>query len=206
MHPYYVEVAMFLGTQLNDEARHIDVFLKRARAAGGGLGISTAITSRSLHSLLMPEDFTEASFLLSVLGEGTFLDLLRFIEEHAPDEVTAEIVRRARADETRHVHFGVAHIRHALAHDPTLFGRLEAAVRRRATTLHGIGSVPAPVQDSLTVLAARGTQPREISRGHEAFRQLLEDMHASRVKRLQSAGFTREQAETLSGLHTPNFM
>ena len=206
IHPLYVEVAMFLGTQLNDEARHLDVFLKRARAGGGGLGISTAITSRSLRSLLVPEDFTESSFLLSVLGEGTFLDLLRFIEEHAPDEATAEIAKRARVDETRHVHFGVAHVRHALAHDPGLFVRLEAAVRRRAATLHGIESVPAPIQDSLTVLAARGALPREISKGHQAFQQLLEDMHASRVKRLQSAGFTREQAETLSGLHTSNFM
>ncbi|HWC77428.1 MAG TPA: hypothetical protein VG778_08195, partial [Blastocatellia bacterium] len=30
IHPAYAEVAMFLATQLNDEARHIDVFLKRA--------------------------------------------------------------------------------------------------------------------------------------------------------------------------------
>jgi TusA-related sulfurtransferase len=206
IHPAFVEVAMFLATQLNDEARHIDVFLKRARTSGGGVGISTATTSRSLHSLLLPEDFTEASFLLSVLGEGTFLDLLRFVEEHAPDEATAELSRRARADETRHVHFGVAHVRHALAHDSGLFGRLEAAVRRRASIMKSAEGVPGPIQDALTVLAARGTEPRAVARGHEAFRQLLEDMHASRVKRLQSAGFTLEQAETLSGLHTPNFM
>jgi hypothetical protein len=43
--------------------------------------------------------------MLSVLGEGTFLDLLAFIERHAPDETTAELVRRARQDESRHVHF-----------------------------------------------------------------------------------------------------
>jgi len=36
IHPAYVEVAMFLATQLQDEARHIDVFLTRARLAGGG--------------------------------------------------------------------------------------------------------------------------------------------------------------------------
>ncbi|MFN8548632.1 MAG: hypothetical protein U0527_11885 [Candidatus Eisenbacteria bacterium] len=53
-----------------DEARHIDVFLKRARAGGGGPGVSSATTSASLHSLLTLEDFTEAEFLLSVLGEG----------------------------------------------------------------------------------------------------------------------------------------
>lgn len=44
-------------------------------------------TARSLLSLMETADFTEATFLLSVLGEGTFLDLLRFIEDHAGQEV-----------------------------------------------------------------------------------------------------------------------
>ncbi len=206
IHPAYAEVAMFLATQLADEARHIDVFLKRARAGGGGVGISSVTTARSLASLLEPEDFTEASFLLSVLGEGTFLDLLRFVEAHAPDEPTAEIARRARADESRHVHFGVAHVRHALRCDPSLYRRLEDAVRRRAATLHGLAGVPAPIQDALVVLAAGGDDPRAIARGHDAFRQLLDTMHVGRIKRLQTAGFTTEQAQTLSDLHTPNFM
>ena len=85
IHPHFAEVAMFLATQLADEARHIDVFLKRARLCGTGLGVSSVITSRSLLSLLQCDDFTEATFLLSVLGEGTFLDLLSFIERFAPD-------------------------------------------------------------------------------------------------------------------------
>jgi TusA-related sulfurtransferase len=206
LHPHYVETAQFLSTQLMDEARHIDVFLKRARSGGGGLGLSHATTSASLHSLLMLEDFTEAAFLLSVLGEGTFLDLLRYIEDYAPDEVTADIVRRARADETRHVHFGMSHVKHALKHDTTMYQRLESAVRKRSATLAGVGKVPAAVQDSLTILAAGGTSPDAVAKGHAAFRGLLEVMHENRVKRLFTAGFTTEQAQTLSELHTPNFM
>lgn len=206
IHPAYAEVAMFLATQLADEARHIDVFLKRARLCHRGLGISSVTTSRSLLSLLQTEDFTEAAFLLSVLGEGTFLDLLSFIERHAPDDATAELVRRARNDESRHVHFGLAHVRAGLAVDPGLYGRLEAAVRRRAAALHGIDGVPAPLQDALTVLAAGGTESRALARGHEAFRELLETMHLNRVRRLENAGFTPAQAELISDLHTPNFM
>lgn len=206
IHPAYAEVALFLATQLADEARHIDVFLKRARIGGGGLGISSVTTSRSLLSLLETRDFTEATFLLSVLGEGTFLDLLTFIETWAPDAATAELTRRARTDEARHVHFGLAHVRWALSHDAGLYARLEASVRRRAATLAGVGGVPAPLQDALTVLAARGTEPRAIARGHEAFRELLATMHVNRLKRLEHAGFSSEQAETISNLHTPNFM
>ena len=206
IHPHFAEVAMFLATQLADEARHIDVFLKRARLCGRGLGISSVITSRSLLSLLQCDDFIEATFLLSVLGEGTFLDLLSFIERFAPDEATAELTRRAKNDETRHVHFGLAHVRFGLATDPSLYRRLEATVRRRSATLHGAGGVPAPLQDALTILAAGGSEPRSVARGHECYRELLETMHLSRIKRLGHAGFTAEQAEMLSLLHTPNFM
>ena len=206
IHPAYVEVAMFLATQLADEARHIEVFLKRARAGAGGLGVSAATTARSLHSLLTLTDFTEVAFLLSVLGEGTFLDLLRFVEDHAPDEATAELARRARNDEARHVHFGLAHVRHALAHDSGLAARLEAAVRRRAATLQDAGGMPAPLQDALTILAAGDTDPRAVARGHEAVRELIQTMHLSRMRRLERAGFSTAEAEHLSELHTPNLM
>lgn len=206
LHPAYVETAQFLATQLADESRHIDVFLRRARLCGMERAISSATTARSLHSLLVLEDFTEAAFLLSVLGEGTFLDLLRFVQQHAPDEATAELVRRARADETRHVHFGQAHVRHAMGRDPTLAGRLEAAVRRRASTMADAGGVPAPLADALVVLAAGGDDPGAIARGHEAFRELLHHMHEARIKRLAAAGFDAAGAQLLSDLHTPNFM
>jgi TusA-related sulfurtransferase len=206
IHPAYAEVAMFLASQLADEARHVDVFLKRARLCDVGLGISSVTTSRSLRSLLQIDDFTEASFLLSVLGEGTFLDLLSFIERHAPDEATAELTRRAKNDESRHVHFGLAHVRYGLANDSNLYARLEDAVRRRAASLAGVGGVPAPVQDALTILAAGGTEPAAVARGHQAFRELLETMHLSRIRRLERAGFNAEQAEIISELHTPNFM
>jgi hypothetical protein len=172
----------------------------------GPPGVSTVTTSRSLLTLLELDDFTEASFLLSVLGEGTFLDLLRFVERYAPDEATAELAKRARTDEARHVHFGIAHVRHALAADPSLFARLESAVRRRAATLPASGAVPHHIADALTLYAARGDDPPSVARGHEAFRELTEEMFAARVTRLEAAGFTREQAEALSGLHTPNFM
>ena len=205
IHPHFAEAAMFLGTQLSDEARHIEVFLRRARLHGA-LGISSPATSRSLLSLLETQDFTEAAFLLTVLGEGTFLDLLRFLERHAPDECTSELLRRARADESRHVHFGLAHVRRAMEGDPQLCGRLERAVARRAATLHGIDGVPPPVQDALVVFAAGSAAPGPLARGEDAFRELLAEMHDGRIRRLRSAGFDEAAATRISDLHTPNFM
>ncbi|HTE84982.1 MAG TPA: DUF455 domain-containing protein, partial [Dehalococcoidia bacterium] len=128
----YIEVVLFLGTVINDEARHVEAFTKRALANGGGLQRAAALTEWSLYSLLLQEDYFRASFLLHVLGEGTFLELLEFVERYAPDPVTAEIVRRARLDEGRHVAYGIAHARERLAAEPSKVQELVAATEERA--------------------------------------------------------------------------
>jgi TusA-related sulfurtransferase len=206
INPQFSEVVLFLSTQMMDEARHIEAFTKRALANGGGLQFSAASTQLSLKSLFDQHDFTTASFLLSVLGEGTFLDLLRFIETHAPDPVTAEICRRARADETRHVHFGMAHVRYYLSRDPAHYGELRAAVHQRAAVMSSVTEVSPRVQEALAVLAAGGLNPDRLPDGVQCVRALMEQMHAHRLQRLQVAGFTPEQADEMSRLHTPNFM
>src|SRR6185437_9566360 len=106
LHPHYREVMQLLASQAADEARHVEVFTRRALLSGGPLGTSSAGGRASLQTLLAEPDFTTASFLLSVLGEGTFLDLLHFIHDHAPDLVTADVTRLAVRDEARHVAFG----------------------------------------------------------------------------------------------------
>lgn len=204
--PRYQETVMFLATQMMDEARHIEVFTKRALANGGGLQYSAASTQVSLQSLFEQGDFTMASFLLSVLGEGTFLDLLRFLEDHAPDPVTREIARRTRVDEARHVHFGMAHVRYYLEHEPGGVDALTAAVRERAAYMTSVTAVSPMLQQALAILAAGSLAPEALAMGVERMRRLMETMHENRVKRLAGTGFTAAQAEALSRLHTPNFM
>jgi hypothetical protein len=206
IHPHFAEVALFLATQLADEARHIEAFLRRASCGGVGPQVSTASTQASLRTLLEQEDFTAESFLLSVLGEGTFLDLLRFIEEHAPDPLTAELARRARLDEARHVRFGVAHVRHALAAGDDAADRLARAARDRAHVLAGVTQVNPLVTEALALLAAGSLAPADVRRGVAAVRALHETMHENRVKRLAACGFPAPLADELSALHTPNFM
>jgi TusA-related sulfurtransferase len=206
IHPHFHEVVLFLAQQQADEARHYEAFTKRAVANGGGLRYSAATGLLSLKTLVEQEDFPAASFLLSVLGEGTFVDLLRFLEEHAPEPVTREIARRARIDETRHVHFGVAHTRHFLRSSPNAEGELLEAARARAGSLATVTSVSPPVEDALAVLAAGSLAPSRIRDGAAAVRGLHATMHENRVKRLVSCGFSPERAVELSRLHTQNFM
>jgi hypothetical protein len=206
INPQFAEVVFFLCTQMADEARHIEAFTKRALANGGGLRYAAASTQLSLKTLFDQHDFTVATFLLSVLGEGTFLDLLRFIEDHAPDPVTAAVCKRARADEARHVKFGMAHVRYYLGEDSGHYEELRRAVKQRAAVMASVTEVSPRVQDALAVLAAGGLDPARLGGGVRKVRDLIAEMHDHRLKRLVQAGFTPEQAEEMSRLHTPNFM
>jgi hypothetical protein len=206
INPQFAEVVFFLCTQMADEARHIEAFTKRALANGGGLQYAAASTQLSLKTLFDQHDFTVASFLLSVLGEGTFLDLLRFIEDHAPDPVTAEVCKRARVDEARHVKFGMAHVRYYLGEDPAHFEELRRAVKQRAAVMASVTEVSPRVQEALAVLAAGGLDPNRLGEGTRQVRELMAEMHEHRLKRLVLAGFTEAQADEMSRLHTPNFM
>ena len=206
LHPHYREVMQLLATQAADEARHVEVFTRRGLLSGGPLGTSSAGGRASLATLLNEPDFTTASFLLSVLGEGTFLDLLRFIHEHAPDKVTADVARLAVRDEARHVAFGVAHTAHLVATDRAYLGVLRQSVERRHAALQDTAGLNTEVFDSLVLLAAGSWEPAAIRRGWQAVRQLQHQMDKGRRRRLAYIGFPDDEAAELSALHTRNFM
>jgi hypothetical protein len=206
VHPHFREVRGLLAVQAADEARHVEVFTRRALLHGGPLGTSSAGGRSSLATLLAEPDFSLATFLLSVLGEGSFLALLSFLERHAPDPVTAQVTHLARVDEARHVAFGVAHLEHQSTVDPTLRGKLRGAIERRHDALADTAGLNADVFDALVVLAAGGWTPEAIAHGHDAVQELHHAMDDGRRQRLARLGFPPDEAAELSALHTRNFM
>jgi hypothetical protein len=205
VHPAYTEVLLWLASHVHDEARHVEVFTKRALVSGGR-AYALASTQRSLHALLQERDFTATALLLNVLGEGSFLELLDFVATHAPDAATATAARLAHRDELRHVRFGLSHVRLALAHDPSIEARLVAAVEARSARLAGVTGLDPLVTESLTLLAARSLQPAQLGEGARAVRDMLGRMAANRVERLRAAGLGEQTARYVSDLHTPNLM
>jgi TusA-related sulfurtransferase len=200
---YYVP-ARYLA-HVHDEARHVEVFTKRA-LLGGYRAHALASTELSLHTLLEEHDFTSAALLLNVLGEGTFLDLLSFVAAHAPDAATATAARLAHRDERRHVQFGISHIRQRLRDDHDERTTLVAAVETRAAKLADLDGLSPIVGESLVIMSSRSLQPSDIAEAGYAVRDLIHRMHRNRVRRLRAAGFDNETAQHLSELHTPNLM
>jgi hypothetical protein len=206
VHPHFREVQQLLAVQAADEARHVEVFSRRAMLRGGPMGTSSAGGRSSLATLLGEHDFSLAAFLLSVLGEGSFLALLSFLEQHAPDPVTARITHLARIDEARHVAFGVAHLEHQSSLDPTLRGALRSAIERRHDALVDTAGLNADVFDALVLLAAGAWTPEAIAHGYDQVQELNHVMDEGRRQRLARLGFPPDEAAELSRLHTRNFM
>ena len=206
VHPHFREVQQVLALQCADEARHIEVFTRRLGLRGHAPMLSTAGGQASLHSLMQAPDFSSATFLLGVLGEGSFITLLTFLQDHAPDPVTRQICRLAARDEARHVAFAMAHLEHRLAVQPDYQTRLQNAVEQRHDELADTAGLNEEVFDALVLLAAGELTPQAVARGHAAVQQLKLDMAAGRRARLLRLGFAPDEAQRLADLHTRNFM
>ena len=194
MHPHFREVMQVLAVQAADEARHIEVFTRRARLKRGQLGLSTVGGQASLKTLIDEPEFAIASFLLSVLGEGTFLSLLWFIERYAPDPVTAAVARLAAQDEARHVAFGLAHLGQHLGREPDFRPRLADAIRRRHDALRHTAGLNAEVFDALLLMAAGSWEHQALRDGYRRLLQLTRDMDEGRQKTADAAGIHRTRS------------
>ncbi len=206
IHPHYREVVEVLAMQVADEARHAEAFTRRAEAGETGLGITAMSGQLSLKTLVEEPDFTTATFLLCVMGEGTFLTLLKFIGEYAPDPTTSALALLAHRDEARHVAFGMEHLRYVFEREPERRASMAAAVERRSRMLASISGLSPYVHDALTIMAGGGVEPKQIRAGASRVAQLHREMDRARRERLQSLGFASEAATQMSVYHTKNFM
>ena len=206
VHPHFREVMQLLAIQIADEARHVEVFTRRALLKRERMGLSTLGGQASLKTLFDESEFAVASFLLSVLGEGTFVALLRFLQAHAPDPVTRQIAKLTARDEARHVAFGMAHLQYQLKQDGDLKVRLAAAVEHRYTALAQTSGLNEEVFDSLVLLAAGEFSSNAIAAGFDKVQALKAEMAEGRELRLSRLGFRDVEATRLAHLHTRNFM
>ncbi len=206
INPYYMEVPLFLSSLMNDEARHIEVFTKRANANGGGFQYSSEVTQRSLYSLFKEDDYIKSSFLLHVMGEGTFIDLLSFLEKYMPDDATKKIIKLAKRDEQRHVAYGMEHVKSAIEQNPKRINSLKNSAFKRKEFMDEINTESSMLIESLAILAGGGDEPHLYKKGFDLVEELKQKMNENRIKRLIDIGMDEDLANDISKVHTPNFM
>ncbi len=156
----FVEAKMVLCTQVMDEARHTEVFRKRALANGGGLGKAKAVVERFLKLILDAESYDEGSALMHLLGEGIVLSLFRAGELIAPSPVEKRIFRLCMQDEARHVAYGTMHLRYRLERDPSMAADFHNYLDKGEEIIGMLFTTPEVVEPT-TLLAAGSVRAAE---------------------------------------------
>ncbi len=191
MNQHFHEVKMFLCTQAMDEARHLEVFRKRALANGGGLMRCLTGTETFLRSILHAPTYAQGSFLMHILGEGLVLDIFRGGEFLAKNKTEKEIYRLCMQDEARHVSYGTMHLKYFFEHHPNR----EQAIAEMHTLADaaemGIpGFLTNPyIIEPLAVLMGDGV--KGIDKGMDAVRLIWQRMREEYLNRCAIAGFDR---------------
>ncbi len=183
------EVKLFLATQIMDEARHMDVFRKRALANGGGLLMASPANEQLLAAILQAPNYTTASSLMHIFGEGFILTLFRAGEFLAPTEVEKTIFRLCMQDEARHVAYGVRHLKYFLEHQPEMRGEINHILDLGEEAIFRLTLEPQTVEPR-AILAGGGVENIQLGMGRLAFlynKQVKEYLH-----RLKVAGLDRE--------------
>jgi hypothetical protein len=191
--PDYFEVAAFLQTQAMDESRHMDVFRKRVLVNGGGMQPARAGSS----AVLAVQDFTEMTTLVHVLGEGLVQTLFRTGELFAQNQAEKKIFRLAAQDESRHVAFGVTHLKYLMETEPErgeqihgYFDRMEEALGAAAVSgSQGEISVAATTSEPLAVLLGGGIA--NIDEGYAKLRLIRNRQYREYLHRLDVVGIDR---------------
>ncbi|MEX2238806.1 MAG: ferritin-like domain-containing protein [Dehalococcoidia bacterium] len=187
--PEFMEVGLFLATQIMDEARHLDVFRKRALANGVGL----LQAGNGAIGLMQSQDFTEMTATLHLVGEGFVQSLFRMGEMFAQTEVDKKMFRLAAQDESRHVAFGVMHMKHVLEQEPERREEIHSYLDRQEGLL-GQGSTQAgltgggPTGESMAILLGGGKDEIRLEEGYRKLSAIRKRQITEYMNRLEVVG------------------
>ncbi|GIW40874.1 MAG: hypothetical protein KatS3mg076_1451 [Candidatus Binatia bacterium] len=160
----FFEVKNFIATQAMDEARHTEVFRKRALLTGWGLMKASWANEHNLKFLRDADSFAETSLTLHLQAEGMVLTLFRFSEYISPTEADKKIFRLVMQDEARHVGYGMQHLKWVLDHFPEKREIIHRHLDEAENFVFG-GGYATEVFEPFIILAGKGLKKENIEQG-----------------------------------------
>jgi len=182
------EVKCFMASQIFDEARHMEVFRKRALANGGGLLRSSPDSEQLLRVILEAPNFTTGSALMHILGEGFVLTLFRNGEMFALTPVEKKIFRLCMQDEARHVAYGTMHLKYFLEKHPEREEEIHEILSRGEEATFSLNQTQDTVE-ARAILAGGGLE--HIEEGFHKLGYLFKKQINEYLYRLKMAGIER---------------
>ena len=193
--PDYYEPRMFLISQIMDEARHLDVFRKRALANGGGLMGQLNRAGAAGGVIDSARDFTEMSARLHISGEGSVLSLFRMGELMSYNDAEKAMYRLAASDESRHVAFGVMHLQYLSQTDPERSAEIHGYLDEIELGLTAAADPQNPVvrgtdsNTAISILMGGGADKSSIEEGQKMLLAVRRRQIKEYMQRVRVAGF-----------------
>ena len=189
----FLELKSYLCAQMIDEARHVEVFRKRA-LAGGGLKRASATAEQALKEMLCAEAYPEASLARNVMLASLVLGIFR--QHTAVSPVDARIFRLSMQDTAREIAYGMGHMRYHLEHQPQRTEYLHDFLDRTEHTFVGIACSP-EILEPMIVLAGKGTSKPQLAAGVQRVRKFLQHTVDEYLERLSAVGLDRRNRSRL---------
>lgn len=180
----YHEVKLFLSTVLFDAGRHFEAFRKRALANGGGMGVQSP--GYRLLPIRDALNYSEMAALLFLLNDSFVHSLYRMGAGLARNEAESRLFALAAQDQSRHLAYGIEHMRFLLEHQPERRGEMEKYMQKGEEYLVKDFDADAPLREALAILL--GGSLREIGEGFRQLRTYQRRHVQDYVARAESAG------------------
>ena len=189
----FLELKSYLCAQMIDEARHVEVFRKRA-LAGSGLKRASVTAEQALKEILYAETYPEGSLACNVMLASLLLAV--FQQAASVSTVDNRIFRLCSQDTARELAYGTGHIRYHLTHQPHRAELLQDYLDRTEHTFLGIAASP-ELLEPLIVLAGKGTSKSALQDGSRRIRRFLQDAVAAYLERVAAVGLDRRARSRL---------
>jgi hypothetical protein len=185
--PEFIEVKSFIASQAMDEARHMEVFRKRAMTTGWGLMKASPLNEMALKHLRDADSFSEMSVALHLVAEGNVLTLFRFSEYLSPTDVDKKIFRLVMQDEARHVGYGMQHFKYVLENFPEKREILHKHLDE-AENISFAGAAATELTEAFVILAGGGLKAENIAQGVKITSQFQLKQMEEHFERLDKCG------------------
>ncbi|MBI3768240.1 MAG: hypothetical protein HY271_07050 [Deltaproteobacteria bacterium] len=188
----FLELKSHLCAQMIDEARHVEVFRKRALAGGQGLKRASASIEQALKEILFAETYPEGSFALNVMLATLIANVLAHAAATARLPIDTRLFRLCLQDTGRELAYGMGQARYHFAHQPHARAVFEDYLDRSEHCLFGVAGSP-ELLEPLIVLSGGGTAKPQIAHGCRVVARLMAKTVEEYFERCDALGLSERR-------------
>jgi len=195
MNQEFLELKSFLCAQMIDEARHVEVFRKRALAGGQGLKRASATIEQALKEILFAETYPEGAFAMNVMLATFVANVLAHAAATARTALDTRLFRLSLQDTARTLAYGMGQARYLFAHQPHRRAQLDDYLDRTEHCLFGvIGATE--LLEPLIVLSGGGTTREQAQLGCRRVDALMRKAVGEYLERCTALGLDARRRDS----------